>query len=146
MQSAIGRIQLKKLPEWLSVRRSHAAQLIDGLSDVRGLNIHLPGRGVLHSYYRFYASIDMERLHADWNQDRIIDAIKAEGVPCFHGSCSEIYREKAFKQFMRDSYPLPNARFVGRSSMALLLHPNLQSEHMEKTVSVVRQVFSSAAG
>ena len=144
MQSAIGRIQLKKLSKWLSVRRSHAAQLIDGLSDVRGLNIHLPGRGVLHAYYRFYASIDMERLHSDWNQDRIIDAIKTEGVPCFHGSCSEIYREKAFGQIMRDSYPLPNAKLIGKNSMALLLHPTLEEEHIKKTIEVVRQVMTIA--
>jgi dTDP-4-amino-4,6-dideoxygalactose transaminase len=144
MQSAIGRIQLKKLPEWLSVRRNHAALLIDGLSDVPGLQVHLPDQGFLHAYYRFYAFIDTEVLQADWDQHRIIDAITAEGIPCFHGSCSEIYREKAFGQVMRDSYPLPNATLVGRSSMALLLHPNLEPEHIERTVAVVRAVFKCA--
>lgn len=144
MQSAIGRVQLKKLPEWLAVRRRHAAVLIDGLSDVQGLQVHLPDQGFLHAYYRFYAVIDSSVLSPGWNQDRIIDAIVAEGVPCFHGSCSEIYREKAFGQIMRGSYPLPNAALVGRSSLALLVHPNLEPEHMQKTVAVVRAVFKRA--
>jgi len=144
MQSAIGRIQLKKLPEWLSARRKHAALLMDGLSDVSGLQLHLPDQGFLHAYYRFYAVIDSSVLSAGWNQDRIIDAIVAEGVPCFHGSCSEIYREKAFGQIMSDSYPLPHAHLAGRSSLALLVHPNLDLEHMEKTVAVVRAVFKHA--
>jgi len=146
MQSAIGRIQLQKLPAWLAIRRSYAAMLIEGLSDVSGLNIHCPDKGVLHAWYRLYASIDTELLHADWDQNRIIDAITDEGVPCFHGSCSEIYREKAFEHLMRDSYPLTNAQLAGRSSLALLVHPTLEEKHIEKTIAVVRDVFQRAVG
>jgi len=146
MQSAIGRLQLKKLPEWLAIRRRYAAMMIEGLSDVPGLLIHAPGEGVLHAWYRFYAFIDTDALNPDWNQDRIIDAITSEGVPCFHGSCSEIYREKAFQHLMRDSYPLPNAQLAGRSSMALLLHPALEQAHIEKTIEVVSMVMMRATG
>jgi len=144
MQSAIGRIQLKKLPEWLAIRRSHAAMMIDGLSDIAGLDIHVPAAGIKHAYYRFYASIDTKLLHADWNQDRIISEIVAEGVPCFHGSCSEIYREKAFDHLKHDRYPLPNAELSGRSSIALLLHPTQKVEHIEKTIQAVRVVLKRA--
>ncbi|NWF37949.1 DegT/DnrJ/EryC1/StrS aminotransferase family protein [Mariprofundus sp. NF] len=144
MQSAIGRIQLKKLPQWLAIRRSHAAMLIDGLSDLPGLNLHRPDQNVLHAYYRFYASIDAAALNSKWNQDRIIEAINAEGVPCFHGSCSEIYREKAFIPFMRDSYPLPNAECSGQRSLVLLVHPTLEKQHIEKTIAAVRVVFQRA--
>jgi len=146
MQSAIGRLQLKKLPEWLATRRRYAAMMIDGLSGVPGLNVHVPDKGILPAWYRFYAFVDADVLRADWNQDRIIDAITAEGASCFHGSCSEIYREKAFEHMMRDSYPLPNAQLVSRSSLALLLHPTLKEEHIEKTITVVRRVFQRAAG
>ena len=144
MQSAIGLIQLKKLPEWLAIRRSHAAMMIDGLSGIAGLDIHVPAAGIQHAYYRFYATIDTKLLHADWNQDRIISEVVAEGVPCFHGSCSEIYREKAFDHLKQDRYPLPNAELSGRSSMALLLHPTQKVEHIEKTIQAVRVVLKRA--
>jgi len=146
LQSAIGRIQLKKLPEWLAIRRLYAAMIIDDLSDVSGLNIHVPRDGIQHAYYRFYASIDLGSLHHDWNQDRVISAIAAEGIPCFHGSCSEIYREKAFESLMSDRYPLPNAQLSGQGSIALLLHPTLQEEHIERTIEVVRKVLHRAVG
>ncbi|MDQ6981928.1 MAG: DegT/DnrJ/EryC1/StrS aminotransferase family protein [Mariprofundus sp.] len=146
MQSAIGRIQLKKLPDWLAIRRSYAAMLIDGLSAAQGLNIHVPVDEVRHAYYRFYASIDTAALNADWNQDRIISEITAEGISCFHGSCNEIYREKAFESLMRDSYPLPNAERSGKNSLALLLHPTLKEEHIQKTIEVVRAVLKRAVG
>jgi len=146
MQSAIGRIQLQKLPGWLAIRRSYAGILIDGLSAVPGLQIHRPDKGVLHAWYRLYASIDLELLHAEWNQDRIINEITAQGVPCFHGSCCEIYREAAFDHLMRDRYPLPNAQLTSRISLALLLHPTLKEKHIEKTITVVRNVFQRAVG
>lgn len=146
MQSAIGRVQLKKLPGWLATRRSYARMLIDGLSGVRGLNVHVPAEGVLHAYYRFYAFIDPGMLQAGWSQNRIIEAINDQAVPCFHGSCSEIYREKAFERFGSDRYPLPNAALAGRSSLALQLHPTLKEKHIEETVAVVTSVLKRATG
>jgi len=144
MQSAIGRMQLKKLPEWLAIRRSHAAMIINNLSDVPGLDIHVPRDGIQHAYYRLYASIDTAALHEDWNQDRIIKEVVNNGTPCFHGSCSEIYREKAFEHLMSDRYPLPNAQLSGQNSMALLLHPTLKVEHIEKIIETVKMVFKRA--
>ena len=146
MQSAIGRAQLKKLPGWLMTRRHYASMLIEGLSGIRGLEVPVPDVMLQPAWYRFYAMIDLGALSDGWNQDRIINAITAEGVPCFHGSCSEIYREQAFESIMRDAYPLPNAQLVSRSSLALLLHPTLKVEHIEKTIAVVRDVFQRAAG
>ncbi|MDX8404947.1 MAG: DegT/DnrJ/EryC1/StrS aminotransferase family protein [Mariprofundus sp.] len=146
MQSAMGRVQLKKLPVWLAIRRRYAALMADGLSDVSGLHVPVPDDGIQPAWYRFYATIDLNVLHADWNQDRIIDAVTAEGVPCFHGSCCEIYREKAFASLMSDAYPLANAQRVGRTSMALLVHPTLADKHIEKTIEVVREVFQRALG
>jgi dTDP-4-amino-4,6-dideoxygalactose transaminase len=145
MQSAIGRIQLRKLPQWLATRRHYADMIIEGLSVVRGLDIHSPDEGVQHAWYRLYAQLDRQALHVDWNQDRIIAAIMAEGVPCFHGSCSEIYREKVLNRFRPDHDSLPNARQSGLTSLAFLLHPTLEERHITKTIDVVKSVFKRAA-
>lgn len=43
------------------------------------------------------------------------------GAPCFTGSCSEIYFEKAFDGFdFRPAQPLPVARVPGETSLGLL--------------------------
>jgi len=144
MQSAIGRIQLQKLPAWLATRRHYATMLMDALSDLRGLTMPVPEAGLVHAFYRVNGLIDLNVLRSDWNQNRIIETIVAEGVPCFHGICSEIYREKAFESMMRSSYPLPNAMLSGQQSLAFLVHPTLAEEHMMKTVEVVRAVLRRA--
>jgi dTDP-4-amino-4,6-dideoxygalactose transaminase len=66
-------------------------------------------------------------------------------VPCFSGSCSEIYREKAFLDTgFGPPVTLPVARELGETSVALLVHPTLDAGHMSLAADVVRAVLSEA--
>ena len=97
MQAAIGRQQLGKLPQWLQARRRNAAMLEAGfvghsrLAAARRLrrNSAMPITSTTHLLNR-------NQLAPGWDATRINEAINAEGVPCFAGSCSEIYLERAF--------------------------------------------------
>ena len=107
IQAAIGRIQLGKLNDWVDERRKNAEYLYRGLSSVVGLNIPLPPEHVKHAYYRFYMFLEKEKLSEGWDQLRILERISSFGVPCFVGSCGEIYKEEAFglfRIFMKDNW------------------------------------------
>ena len=97
MQAAIGRVQLRKLPQWLTLRRRNAAVLTDGFSRIPGLRLTIPPQEIEHAYYKYYVFVEPEALKSDWSRDRIMTALMAEGIPCGSGSCSEIYLEKAFR-------------------------------------------------
>lgn len=145
MQAAIGRLQLKKLPQWAAQRNAHAARLAAGLGGLPGLRVPLPPPGVGHAYYKFYAFVRPERLAPGWSRDRIMAAVNALGVPCQVGSCSEIYLENAFKR--RGWGPaerLPVARELGDTSLLFLVHPTLPAAAMDATVAAVRQVMAEA--
>ena len=144
MQAAIGRRQLAKLPAWLERRERNARFLMAALSDVDGLYVPAVPAHVRHAFYRLYVYIDPERLRAGWNQDRVIEAISREGVPCMHGSCSEIYREKAFEAYWKSSERLPIARQLGETSIALFVHPTLGDAEMQQAISAVRKVMQVA--
>ena len=96
MQAALGRLQLRKLTEWSQKRRANAAVLTERLSNVPGLQVPQPPAHVRHAYYRFYARVEIEKLRRGWDRDRIVAEVTQRGIPCFSGSCSELYREKAF--------------------------------------------------
>jgi len=83
-------------------------------------------------------------LREGWNQLRIIEAINAEGIPCFAGSCSEIYLEKAF-QDLRPAARLSAARELGETSLMFMVHPTLSDQDMQDTASAVEKVMSVAA-
>ena len=87
MQSAIGRAQLAKLPDWLARRRENAGVLLERLGALPGLRVPRPPAGVGHAWYKFHAFVEPERLADGWDRDRIVAAVQAEGVPCLHGGC-----------------------------------------------------------
>ena len=145
MQSAIGRVALKKVPDWVETRRKHAATLNDRLAMVDGLRIAVPPPHCYHAYYKYYAFVSPEHLQSGWDRDRIMQAINAEGIPCFVGSCSEIYLEKAFVPERRKKERLPVAKELGETSLMFLVHPTLTEEHIQSTCAVVEKVMSAAA-
>jgi dTDP-4-amino-4,6-dideoxygalactose transaminase len=144
MQSALGRVQLRKLPAWVAKRRKHAGALTECFRSIPALRVTAPPIEIGHSYYKYYVFVRPERLRADWNRDRIMSEVVAAGVPCFSGSCSEIYLEKAFSPDLRPSEFLPIARELGETSLMFLVHPTLSDVHIEQTCKTVEQVMQIA--
>jgi dTDP-4-amino-4,6-dideoxygalactose transaminase len=144
IQAAIGRSQLKKLDAWVRQRQSNASVLIEALSDEPALRVHDPPPELEHSYYRFYLHVRPRRLADGWNRDRLVAAILAEGVPCLHGGCTEIYRERAFRDIPGVPKRLPVAADLGRTSIALLTHPTLSVADMTDVAHAVTKVLREA--
>ncbi len=145
MQAAIGRQQLKKLPNWLDQRRNNALTLARGLAKVPGLFIPLPESNMSHAWYKFYALLELDQLKTDWTQPRVIDSINAEGIPCMAGSCCEIYKEKAFScTSFSLAESLPNAELMSRRSLMFMVHPTLGAGEMADTVAAVSKVMCAA--
>ena len=72
-------------------------------------------------------------------------AINARGIPCFSGSCSEIYLEKAFDvNGLRPVKRLPVARELGETALTFLIHPTLTDDDMKETCKVVGSVMQEA--
>lgn len=146
MQSAIGRVQLGKLNEWKMVRQSNAAILTEAFSKISALRVTVPPLEIGHAYYKYYVFVRPERLKAGWDRDRIMAAISAEGIPCYSGSCSEIYREKAFERAgLALSSSLPVAKELGETSLMFLVHPTLAESDMYDTCNAVDKVLSIAS-
>jgi dTDP-4-amino-4,6-dideoxygalactose transaminase len=145
MQSAIGRIALKKVPGWVETRRKYSTILNQRLSEVKGLRIAMPPAHSYHAYYKFYAFVRPEKLRAGWDRDRIIEAIVAEGVPCFSGSCSEIYLEKVFPPEWQPLERFSVARELGESSLMFLVHPTLSEQDIQYTCRAVEKVMGVAS-
>lgn len=170
MQAAIGRIQLSRIAEWTARRMANAAVLAAALQPFAGENgpVRLPqlgcsrcvlgcgpdidqrcimgALGCVHGQYKFYAYVRPHNLCSSWSRDRIIEAINAEGVPCYQGSCSEVYLEKAFDDTgWRPAQRLPVARELGETSLMWLVHPTLTEAEMAKTCEVTSEVLKKAS-
>lgn len=158
IQAVIGRIQLKKMAEWTKIRTQNAKILRDALTQFAGeqqflripdIEFHqVMGGDSVHAYYKYYVYVRPENLPENINRDSILNALNEKKIPCFSGSCSEIYLEKAF-----DNHPSrPNARLtvakeLGETSLMFLIHPTLTTNEMQTiattTVDVLTSLFNA---
>lgn len=147
MQGAIGRIQLKRMQQWHQLRRENAKKILEtakGFSN--SLRAPQPPESIEHAWYKAYLFVRPEGLASGWNRDRIMDEINLLGVPCFSGSCSEVYLEKAFDDTeLRPKERLPVAKELGATSLMFLVHPTLTQNETNKTVDVIQQVMRKAS-
>lgn len=144
MQSAIGRMQLRKLLKWIHIRNRHAAILTEYFSSMPALRVTFPPDDIGHAYYKYYVFVRPDMLKNGWDRDRIMAGINAEGIPCFSGSCSEIYLEKAF-ECLRPAERFQVARELGETSLMFLVHPTLSSCDMHDICRVASKIMILAS-
>lgn len=146
VQGAVGRWQLKQMAAWSEQRQRNAAAIRSAASRLPALHVPPLPPFVQHAFYKCYLFIRPERLKSDWTRDRIISDITAAGVPCYSGSCSEVYLEKAFEGTpSRPSKHLPVAHELGETSLMFLVHPTLTEAEIGKTVEVLSKVMARAS-
>ncbi len=143
MQSALGRVLLRKLPELVALRRRNAAVLHKRFSTIPGLRVTIPPPTISHAYYKYHVFVRLEQLKPSWNRHRIQDAINAEGVPCF--ACyREMYLEKAFPVEWTPRTPLPNVKQLSETGLVFLVQPTLSEQDMFDTCEAVEKVMYAA--
>ncbi len=154
MQAVIGRIQLTRMADWTAKRTANAQAILDecdkwqaqGYLSVPRLENTPAFADSTHGYYKLYVYVQPNNLPQGWSRDRIIAEINALKVPCYSGSASEVYLEKAFDNTgLRPETRLPVAKQLGETSMMFLVHPTLTQNEIEQTVSAIHSVFSKMA-
>ena len=145
IQAVLGLAQLGRLRDWHAKRVHNAAILQDALGDLEALRTPEPPAGFRHAYYRFYTFVRSDRLKPGYDRDRIVAEVNGAGVPCFSGSCSEIYLEKAFEDLgYCPDQRLPMAHELGETSMALLVDPSLDGQTVMENARILREIVLSA--
>jgi dTDP-4-amino-4,6-dideoxygalactose transaminase len=145
IQAVIGRIQLRQIADWTERRAANAALIAAACRESSLLRVPTVPKHIVHANYRFYAFVNPEQLAPGWTRDRLIEELGARGVPCYQGSCSEIYLEKAFDGTpFRPDKRLCTARDLGETSLMFLVHPTLTPAEIELTCRAVREVTALA--
>ncbi|AXF44060.1 DegT/DnrJ/EryC1/StrS family aminotransferase [Acinetobacter johnsonii] len=143
MQAVIGRLQLKQMPEWTAKRNVNMARIQVAFENSPYFTVVKPSSDYVHAAYKCYVQVNTSALPEDWSRDRIMAEINALNVPCFSGSCSEVYLEKAFDGTpWRPAQSLPQANKLGTTSLMFLVHPTLSEHSLQKTVDAIQAVIA----
>ena len=141
MQAAIGRIQLKRMPDWHKKRLSNASSIWNTAKQCKGLRVPAIPSHIEHAAYKCYVfvkgSVEL--------RDKMMMEINEKGVPCYSGSCSEVYLEKAFDNTgFRPKERLQVAKELGETSLMFLVHPTLTEDEIQQTCDAIISVVGLA--
>ncbi len=140
MQAVIGRIQLARMAQWHETRLRYAQQIWQTAKQLPGLRVPEVPADIKHAAYKCYVFVEGTAEQ----RDHIMQQINERGVPCFSGSCSEVYLEKAFDETgWRPEQPLPVAHELGETSLMFLVHPTLTQAEIDKTCAVLAEVMAA---
>lgn len=146
IQAVIGRIQLQRMPVWHEERLRNAGRIWQAARQLSGLRVPEIPHEIEHAAYKCYVFVEPEKLKSGWTRDRIMDSINAKSVPCYSGSCSEVYLEKAFDGTgWRPERRLPVAKELGETSLMFLVHPGITPMDIQRSCDVLAEVMNSAA-
>jgi dTDP-4-amino-4,6-dideoxygalactose transaminase len=146
MQAVIGRIQLKRMAGWHAKRLENAHKIWRVAKECKGLHVSEVPDYIEHAAYKCYVFVKPGQLKESWNRDRIIEEINVLGVPCYAGSCSEVYLEKAFDDTnFKPAERLPLAKELGETSLMFLVHPTLTDDEIQQTCDAISMVMKLAS-
>lgn len=139
VQAAIGRVQLRKVKDWVKRRREIAVKLYLGMKDLRALRVPQPTHN--ESCYRFYVYLKPETLNERSHRDFLLRAFEREGVEAGAGSCPEVYREQAV---YTGNEHLQSAKELGLTSIAFKIHHRMTDYEVRKIVEKTRKIVKAA--
>lgn len=147
VQAAVGRIQLTRMEAWTARRTSIARAIASALAPFGdAVRVPEPSEAMTHAYYRQYAYVRPDGLKAGWSRERIVSTCVERGAIVMHGSCSEVYLERAFDNApFRPAERFPVARELGETSLMFLCHPTIRDEELNRILAVVTAVFEEAS-
>ena len=146
IQAAIGRYQLSRLDYWVKIRNRNSKILDECFKNIPVIrDITIP-KNIVHARYKYYAYIDTVKLKKGVTRDSIMNDFNKKGIPCFSGSCSEIYLEDAFKNkgyIYKKRHKI--AKKLGETSIVFLVDPTKNVRDMENVCKVAKNIFNKAS-
>jgi dTDP-4-amino-4,6-dideoxygalactose transaminase len=166
MQSMIGLCELDRIDNWNMPRRRRNAQiLLDALRDVPQI-LHLPVDTPerQNGWYVFPITLDIDKMQCDMTA--FLDALGAEGAPCWKVFWPQCHTERAFQEhqaFGLSGFPfaskeyvdpasvdythvdVPNAIWHQSRTFITFIFPTYEEELMRGIAKAIRKVIAAYA-
>jgi perosamine synthetase len=140
IQSAVGRVQLRRLPELLAERERLARRYDDALSNLPGLR--LPPRRVegRHSYQSYVVVVEDS---APITAGRLMSDLASRGISTRVGTYAVHLQPYFLERFPR-LRPLPVSEEAAHRAVALPLYNGLPEPDQDRVVEALHTIFKSS--
>jgi len=134
LHAAIGRIQLRRLPEWIDKRREVAMRYSEGLTGVGDIKVPKEAESAKHTYYVYTIETrDREALAKYLKDNGISTGIYYPTPVHMQPSIIERFGEIS----------LPRTEICCDRILSLPMHPLLKKGDQERVINTIKDYFSS---
>lgn len=137
MQASIGIDALDNLDDWVDARRRNAQIFNNIFKNLPVVRLTIPNEKSYHSYYKYYFFINREYLNEGITRDDLIFKINEIEIPCFQGTCGEVYKEKAYNIDLS----LPITKELSETSIMLLVDPTFEADVVLEIANKIKNIL-----
>ena len=140
--SAIGRVQLDRLPKAIRARQQNARILTEGLSGVPGLQTPEQIPYAEHAFNLFTVCVDARR--AGMSRDQLAKALQLRGVQSAVHYPLPLHRQPVFRGYGLDP-EFPVSTRLAKTVLSLPVHPGVKQEELRYIVQSVRKILKTGS-
>lgn len=138
--SAIGSVQLAKLPKAIRIRRRNAGILSRGLSGIPGVQTPQPTAVPGHSFSLYTIVVDAKRI--GMSRNKLAEALRQHGVQSAVHYPLPLHRQPIFRGFGagRD---FPVSTGLAKTVLSLPVHPGVTKDEAQYIVRAMRGILKA---
>jgi len=136
--SAIGRVQLARLPKAVRARQRNAKILIEGLSGIPGLETPRLISGTSHAFSLF--TICVNARQAGISRDELAKALQHHGIQSAVHYPLPLHRQPVFRGYGLDR-DFPVSTRLAKTVLSLPVHPGVKGADLHQIVRSVRTIL-----
>lgn len=137
VEAAIGREQIKRLDDMLTVRRRNAKILNEGLEDIKGISPQKITPGAEHAWHQYCVVVEKDQFGCD--RDALAEELKQKGIASGVHYPRGLHQQPVFEDLYGKS-SLPNTEYLAENILALPVHHGLSEKDVQSVVDAVRSV------
>lgn len=137
IQSAIGRVQLRRLEAFVNERRSLASRYDVGLAGLPGLRLPPAKVAGLHSYQSYVVVVEEG---APLSPVRFMSALAEQGISTRVGTYA-VHRQPYFRTKFGSTFDLPVSEEAADRSIAIPLYNGLSPSDVDRVIEAIRVLW-----
>jgi perosamine synthetase len=129
INAAFGRVQLKRLDEWIKKRREIAEMYYKKLKEVK--EIKLPIISDEHVYHLFVIEAE--------DRDKLREHLRSKEIFCGIHYPMPIHLLKPYEKYAQQSYP--NAEHHAKTALSLPIYPTLKNSEVDMICDLIKEFY-----
>ena len=138
ISGAIGKVQIKKLPDFIEKRTKNADYLTSNLNDIKGISTPIVKDWAKHCWYMYTLTYNENNKI---NRDKFIKKLNDAGIGSGVYYKKPLHLMPLFKNMIMKNTDLKNTEKLSETVFSIPVHPKLTNEELAYIVQTIKEIL-----